>query len=719
LKRIDDLDRISQDIIKFGAIFLKDFNYDLMQQLTGLDNTELSKALWELKRRQVLVEENNRYRFYHATLREAINKRIAYPAKRDMYYQVGKTLELIYKRNTDRVVEDLAYYFINAKDRKKGIMYGLRAAKKSSGRYVNEQAIRFYKGVLSLLDKRISKRRFDILQRLAEIETRVGFYDDAIVNYNRALSLKMGETEAKIEICAKIGYVYEIKGEYNKALHSYQRAAKFLNKIRSNRLRKPLEIFLNVKICRAHQMSGDYKKTTKFSFDNLQFLKDSKEKNVLRLRSRIYHTIGLIEFQKRYYGKEQFDEAIYYYKKAYKCYSKLENKNRTAAVLTNLGLCYYWKRKLKKAFDCFQKSYRISEKTGAHYSIMVNLIDIGLVFYHKGEFLKALSYLEKTLSMSQKFGNLLVMSESLWGISICYFSLCNYKKSKECLEKIARICERAGFEIRKISAILNIGSVHQAIGDYSSALRLYNKGLKISRNYQEQYLRTVAFVNIGSVFIDLGQFSKAKRYLNKALKKAHVLRSKQHTIKCYLMLSRLNLMMEDYLGSLSYYEKGIRIAEKLGIKLEILSFSLLGSKIYYHEKKYSKGVKNADRAIKLGKEMGTKDLYAEALLMKVKNGIKQGVLSRIEIIKILDEAKGIAEDIGCPEVLWKVYFAYGRFFQDDNQYFKALDYYEMCNKIFGEVASKIKNVSHKKSYLHHPDRQAVITAVYEIEGLSD
>ena len=123
--------------------------------------------------------------------------------------------------------------------------------------------------------------------------------------------------------------------------------------------------------------------------------------------------------------------------------------------------------------------------------------------------------------------------------------------------------------------------------------------------------------------------------------------------------------------------------------------------------------------MKLAKEMGTKDLYAEALLMKTKNEIKHGVLLRIEILTILNKTKKIAEEIGCPEVLWKVYFEYGRFYHNGGQYSNALDYYEKCNEIFGDVGSKIKNKSYKKSYLNHPDRQCVATAIDEIERLLD
>ena len=133
--------------------------------------------------------------------------------------------------------------------------------------------------------------------------------------------------------------------------------------------------------------------------------------------------------------------------------------------------------------------------------------------------------------------------------------------------------------------------------------------------------------------------------------------------------------------------------------------------MYYHEKRYLKGIKVANKVIKLTKKIDTKDLYAEALLIRAKNEIKRNVLSKREVAKIMKEAVAIAEEINCPEVLWKVYFEYGNILQNYNEYQKALDYYEKCIDVLMDVNSKIKNESFKKSYLNRPDRQAVFMAI--------
>ena len=178
-------------------------------------------------------------------------------------------------------------------------------------------------------------------------------------------------------------------------------------------------------------------------------------------------------------------------------------------------------------------------------------------------------------------------------------------------------------------------------------------------------------------------------------------------------------MAKDYVTAIDYYEKGITFTKKTGMRQRLLRFLLLVSEIYYHEKKYLRGIKNANKAIKMAKETGLKDLYAEALLIKAKNEIKLSVLSKIEILQILEEAKRLAEGIVCPELLWKIYFAYGRFLQDNNEYLTALEYYQRCNRIFGSVCKKLKKESYKKSYLSRPDRESVITCAREIEKSLD
>ena len=172
--------------------------------------------------------------------------------------------------------------------------------------------------------------------------------------------------------------------------------------------------------------------------------------------------------------------------------------------------------------------------------------------------------------------------------------------------------------------------------------------------------------------------------------------------------------MKDYVAAKGYYNKGMKLVKEIGMKPELLQFHLLLAEIYYHDERYLRAIEITSKAINLAEEMGARDLYTEALLIKITNTIKQGILSTKETSRILVEAEKIAKEISNPEILWKVYFVYGRFFQNNKQYRKASKYYQKCINVFKSVINRMKNESRRKSYLNRPDRKAAITAMNKI-----
>ena len=642
---------------------------------------------------------------------------MSHQKRKEFNYRVGTVLENINKRRIDRVVEDLAYYFINARDCKKGIKYGLSAAKKSSKRYANEQAIEFYKGVLGFLGNKNLKRRFDVLQRLAKIEAHVGYYDEAIKHYNKALSLKTETIDQKIRIYLGIGIIYEFRGEYNKASYTYRKGNRLLKRMNPCSLKHLLETEINVKMCRSYLVAGDYKNANEFNLNALKSLKGLKGKEPVRLQGSIYNAMGGIEFYKAEYGEGNYDKAISYYQKAYKYYNMIKAEDRIVAVLNNLGTVHYTKFDFQKAFDCHQKAIQISEKIGNQYGVSMQLCNLANILRNKGCYSEALGYFQKAHSISKKIGNPSITCGSLSGLGGCFFGLCNYKKAEECYEQAVKILDPINDKRRKSYLIQKLSYVYQALGEYSLALKYSRKALKVFRNMGNQYYVAGSFIDISSIFIELSEFSRAKRYVDSALKIASAIRAKELESICYIVLCRIKTISKDYSIAKYYYEKGIEITEELGTKRLSIHLFLLLSEIHYYEKRYLKGTKISKKALKLAKELNSKDLYLKALLINTKNKIEQGILSKTEVINILNEAKGIAEEIGSPEIPWKVYYEYGRNLQDYKEYHKALEYYQKCIEIFKDLSSKIKNESYRKGYLNHPDRKTVFNDIDRIEKL--
>jgi serine/threonine protein kinase/tetratricopeptide (TPR) repeat protein len=718
LKRVEDLDEICQEITKYAAVLLKGFNYDIMKRLIGLDDTDLSSALWELKRRQILIEEGNEYRFYHATLREALHKKLGYREKRQMNYRVGKTIESINRRKLGSVVEDLAYYFINARDRKKGIFYGLRAAKKCRARYANEHAVKFYKGVLNLLGEKETELRFDVLEKLGRVEIIAGHYDDMIKHSRIALGFKTGSIFKKIRIYFAMNSIYASKGYYKKVLQLYQKAEKLVKEMKLSGLKSLLQMNVKARICMTYLSLGSYKRACKFDFNTVHFPKRIlKQKFAISMQANTYHILGDFENHKGQYGRADYDKVIFYYKEAIKLYKKGKIESLIGPVLNNLGILYMNSYDSQNALVYFHKSLKMSEKIGDQYSVSICLINLSIIFKRSGFYSKALGCSRKAFSHAKKIENPSVMAFALSEMSNCFLQLGNYKEAKQYIDKVLNIFRTSGLREEKIYAQRELGEIYQSMGDYSKALRFYRKALKNFKRIEYQRGIAHVLINIGSVLMEMGSLSQAKRYSENAMKVADIHRLKNVVCEYCMILCHINILSEDYVNAYEYYEKGRDIAEKLGLKRQSLQFYLLASQISYHKSSFLKELRIVTKSVELAKEMGTKGLYVEALLMKVKYEIKQKSLSKSEIMKLLDEATKIAEEIECPEIIWRVYFEYGVVLQAYKEYSQALEYYEKCIEIFKSMSNKIKNKSHRQNYLDRPDRKIVFTALDKIEKL--
>ncbi|KPJ72181.1 hypothetical protein AMJ52_07150 [candidate division TA06 bacterium DG_78] len=720
IKRLKGLDHNSQKILEFSAILLKGFRYDMIKHLTKMKDTELLRALWDLKRRQILIEEDNRYQLYHAALSEALHKRLSVQRQKMLNYQAGKTLEHLYKKSLDLVTEDIAYYFINARAYKKGIHYGLSAAKKSSERYANEQAIRFYAGVLDILGNKNSPLRFTILQELAQIEITVGRYDNAIEHLRKALSLKVGPTDKKINAYLDISNAYARQGNYNAALAVYREALRLLGKIKKGTLRLLLETYLKVRICRAYQIIGDHQRAARCKFDDLRIpQKYLKGKHMLKLLGSIYHNIGTFESIKAEYSGGDYNKAFVYHQLAYKYYAKVGDQERIAGVLNGLGIAYYVKFDFQKAINCYKRVIKISGKIGDQYGVATGSCNLGNALNDKGNLQDAVVSFQRALTISKRIGNSLMLGAAFLGLGECLIQQCCYRKVLSYAERGLNIMHGMGWKEREIPSIILIGTVYKEMGDYTTALKYYRKALRIARELGHHIGIAALSAEIGSLFEEIGRLNVAKKHIEDSLRIVINSSSKKVEIDCYMYLCQIHILLGDYRNAMQYYKLGMRFARKIGLRRALFRFLLFYSEICYYIGRHKEGIDAANRVITFAKKREMKNLHVDALLWKVKNGLKQGLLLKIGALNILDEAMKIAPELGRPEVIWKFFFEYGRLYQDDGQYSKALDYYKRCNKIFREVGCKMKSETNREYYLKRPDRRAVFTAIHEIEKLLD
>ncbi|GAH15777.1 unnamed protein product, partial [marine sediment metagenome] len=130
------------------------------------------------------------------------------------------------------------------------------------------------------------------MQKLAQIEGFVGYYDDALKHYNKALKSRKGTFNETMDVFLDMARVHERKGEHKQELRTYRRAIRFLKKVKPSMLTLLLETYIKLKMCWTYHLLGNYKRVSRFDFNSLKFPKEEpKSKNTIHLQGKIYNAM--------------------------------------------------------------------------------------------------------------------------------------------------------------------------------------------------------------------------------------------------------------------------------------------------------------------------------------------------------------------------------------------------------------------------------------------
>jgi predicted ATPase len=92
---------------------------------------------------------NDGYAFAHDKVREAVLADLSGERRRRLHLAIGDTLEA--EGVTRRVLPDLAYHFVRAGDRRRGVEYALAAGEDALTSYAAADALRHFRSALELM----------------------------------------------------------------------------------------------------------------------------------------------------------------------------------------------------------------------------------------------------------------------------------------------------------------------------------------------------------------------------------------------------------------------------------------------------------------------------------------------------------------------------------------------------------------------------------------
>src|SRR5262249_40382693 len=125
-----------------------EFSFDVLEAVTELDEDQLLPIVEAGLREYILKEESagreDRYSFYHGTVRKVLYERTSRRRRKRLHQQVGRKLEELYADRANKIAAELVYHYYNAEDYEHALRYAVEAGNLAWRALAISEAAKYY-----------------------------------------------------------------------------------------------------------------------------------------------------------------------------------------------------------------------------------------------------------------------------------------------------------------------------------------------------------------------------------------------------------------------------------------------------------------------------------------------------------------------------------------------------------------------------------------------
>jgi len=199
-RRLTQLSETGADVLTKAAVLGTQFDFAVLEHMTGLDDEVLLHALEAALDAQLLEQAPIRhghavYRFAHAVIRQSLYEGLSLPRQQRLHRRAAEAIEAVYARNPGPHLPALALHYRqagDAGDAAKAVEYSLRAGDAARVVFAYEDAAAHWEAALELLDDSggDDATRARLFSRLGDLHFASGLdYERSTAYLGRALAL--------------------------------------------------------------------------------------------------------------------------------------------------------------------------------------------------------------------------------------------------------------------------------------------------------------------------------------------------------------------------------------------------------------------------------------------------------------------------------------------------------------------------------------------------
>ncbi|MCK5135522.1 MAG: tetratricopeptide repeat-containing sensor histidine kinase [Bacteroidales bacterium] len=260
---------------------------------------------------------------------------------------------------------------------------------------------------------------------------------------------------------------------------------------------------------------------------------------------------------KIYEIKLAYDRSLFYYRKAYDEFIKLENLHEIGSCALSMGHLHYEMADFSEAYYFYMHSLNAFERDGDRLGIAMMENNLGTVAHEMGKLHEAERHYLNAYEIYRENAEVLDECHALNNIGLILYDKNQYDSAlvyfHEVIQKMNPDSLESDAEQYILSGVYNnMALAYIDLGVHEKALEYLRKGLTLARKIDDQYYIGSVYINLGSLFGEMNQQDSSLFYLHRALKIAKVRGFRHLELEAYNELSRLHAGLGSYMSAYNW-----------------------------------------------------------------------------------------------------------------------------------------------------------------------
>jgi predicted ATPase len=186
MSRVDKLPEGAKEVLQIGSVIEREFGWNLLKEVTRLEEMELLARLSHLKEAELIFERGIfpqvNFIFQHALTRELIYNSLLTEKRQECHRLIAEAMEKIFADRLDEHSPMLALHFTLGGDSERGYAYHHVAGNLAARSYANQEALEHFRAAWDLADEftpdsKKGESRLGTAVKLAEVMETLGEFE--------------------------------------------------------------------------------------------------------------------------------------------------------------------------------------------------------------------------------------------------------------------------------------------------------------------------------------------------------------------------------------------------------------------------------------------------------------------------------------------------------------------------------------------------------------